>query len=683
MSPRCVRSLLVAALCLLVLPAGASAAVYPSIKKVAPAKLGVGDTITITGKNFRKGKNKNTVVFRRDGSRAIFVKAPSATTTRIRVVVPAKLLPFLTKKRGKPTYTRFRIRILARRFGKRFTSAKASPLIGPRAIGGAGATVTAADCDGDGVPNSRDGDDDNDLISDTTEASIKTDPCRRDSDGDGMSDGWEYYSALDRNSKVLPYPGARPYPNALDATDGGLDQDGDGLTNADEYAAWATYGANRLPLSYSGGNPTSAGRAPVPAELAYMDRDGSGYLSDNERDADGDRISNQDEGVQKLPPLLNVVGFFSDAYLKLPEIEAVRKFVPLYDRLSYVEKVDPLDWLSSDTDGDGVHDDVDDQDHDDVPNLAEFLAELNSPIKLHRHVDACVPNIDSRFCIKGAQDPDHDGILNRDDSDDDNDGLSDALESQIGTRPDKADTDGDGVSDGFEYESAIDLNNRAMPFPGKRPYPNPLDGSDANLDFDQDSLTLTEEYLAWRFSGSPATLSYSDGTKYTGGKVAVPAGALDLDGNGYWSDDEKDVDADGLTNFDETHGAMRQGWWLATYGPGSSYKESKYPGPDYLEPSFVDPDSDGDGKLDGADDQDHDGLSNAAEVRRPANWAVTYISTGHAGTNKWARVQPFNPCKPVNSDACHSHPPTSYYPATEDWESQYDQSGALRPGYAP
>jgi hypothetical protein len=683
MSPRRLRSLLVAALCLLLLPAGASAATFPSVKKISPSRLGVGDTLTITGKNFRKGKNKNTVVFRRDGKRAIFVKAPSATSTRIRVVVPAKLLPFLAQQKGKPTYTRFRIRVLARRFGKRFTTAKASPLIGPRATGGAGAAATRDDCDGDGAPNGSDGDDDNDLISDTTESSIKTDSCKRDSDGDGMSDGWEYNSALDRNSKALPYPGARPYPNALDATDGARDQDGDGLTNADEYAAWATYGANRLPLSYSGGNPTSAGRAPVPPAQAYLDRDGSGYLSDNERDADGDRISNQDEDVDKLPVILNVVGFFAKEYLTFDEVKRVSQFVPLFGTLEYVSKVDPLDWLSADTDGDGVRDDGDDVDHDDVGNLDELLAELGSQVKLQRPLNACVPNIDSRSCLEGAQDPDHDGVLNRDDGDDDNDRLPDALENQIGTRPDKADTDGDGVSDGFEYESALDLNNRALPFPGKRPYPNALDGSDGNLDFDQDVLTLAEEYMAWRFSGSPATLSYSDGTKYTGGKIAVPAGAIDLDGNGYWSDDEKDVDADGLTNFDETHGAMRQSWWIATYGPGSLFKESKYPGPDYLEPSFVDADSDGDGRLDGADDQDHDGLTNATEVRRPANWASTYISTGHAGTNKWARVQPFNPCKPVNSDACHSHPPFGYYQPTEDWESQYDQSGALRPGYTP
>lgn len=283
---------------LAVLPTSAMAASsgsYPVIKTVSPLKLGIGDVMTITGKNFRKGKNKNTVVFKRDGGRAIFVKAPDATTTKIAVTVPAKLLPFLIRKNKKPTYTRFRVRVLAKKFAKSFTTAKKSPRIGPTAIGGG----TKDDCDGDRVLNSKDSDDDNDLLSDTQEATLGTDGCKRDSDGDGMSDGWEYYSALDRNGKALPAPYAKPYPNPLYAKDGDIDMDGDGLTNANEYAAWATFGGNKLPLSYSGGNPASAGRGAPPAALKYMDRDQSGFLSDFERDADGDGIPNMDEGGSK------------------------------------------------------------------------------------------------------------------------------------------------------------------------------------------------------------------------------------------------------------------------------------------------------------------------------------------------------------------------------------------------
>ena len=94
-------------------------------------KLGIGDVMTVTGKNFRKGKNKNTVVFKRDGGRAVFVKAPDASTTKIGVTIPAKLLPFLLKKKGKRVSTLFRVRVLSKRFAKAFTTKSKSPMIGP------------------------------------------------------------------------------------------------------------------------------------------------------------------------------------------------------------------------------------------------------------------------------------------------------------------------------------------------------------------------------------------------------------------------------------------------------------------------------------------------------------------------------------------------------------------------
>ena len=182
------------------------------------------------------------------------------------------------------------------------------------------------------------------------------------------------------------------------------------------------------------------------------------------------------------------------------------------------QKVDPLDWLSADTDGDGIRDDQDDQDHDDVPNITEYLQEIASPFKdrKYRQLDACVPNSDSRFCLLGSADVDGDGIPNRDDTDDDGDGLPDTLEQALGTDPLRADSDSDGVSDGYEYWSALDLNGAAHPFPGKAPYPNALDGTDANLDFDGDGLTLKEEYQAWNYSGRPLPLNYSDGNPQHG-----------------------------------------------------------------------------------------------------------------------------------------------------------------------
>jgi hypothetical protein len=696
---------------------------YPSVSKVAPKKAGIGDRMTITGKGFRKGKNRNTVVFKRAGKRAIFVRATGSSTKKISVVIPAKLLPMLAQKAGVPVSTRFQIRVLAARFGKRYTSLKDSPSIGPKPVN---VKVAKNDCDGDGILNSKDTDDDNDLLSDDDEAGMKTDPCVRDTDGDGMSDGWEHYSALDRNGKAKPAPTRKPYPNALDKSDANVDHDGDGLSNLDEYVAWVTSSSklravdsdpNTSRLSYSGGNPNSDGRGRRPDTAAYMDRDGNGYLTDFERDADGDLIPNMDEqrgttdaardidGQADDDPRFYEFGLFGQAYLDKVAVEESKQAFPRcgginqvafyclegLDQALTVAKVDTLDWVDADSDGDGIRDDQDDVDHDEVPNITEYLAEL-AALPTDRnfgHLDACIPNSDARYCLLGGVDVDADGIENRVDDDDDGDGLPDAREKTLKTDPLNADTDGDGVGDGYEVLSAIDLNSAALPYPGKKPYPNALDGTDAGTDHDGDGLTLVQEYKAWRFTGSPVPLSYSDGAQWTGGKGPAPSPAQDLNSDGTWSDNEKDVDGDGLANWYESGGPLSsREWWTAFTADKQNlqgcapdirevYKESDYPGPAYGGMNFVDPDTDGDGLADGADDIDHDGFTNLQEATRPSDWCQTYVSTLHAGSNRYARMQPFNPCKPVYSDACHLYPPLGYYPAdetyVEDWASPFTE----------
>src|SRR5205085_5784470 len=95
-------------------------ATYPSVSKVSPLKVGIGDKIVIKGKTFKSGKGKNYVVFKRDGGRGLFVKADKATATQITVTVPAKLLTFFTQKGGSPVATRFRLRVMAKRLAKTY-----------------------------------------------------------------------------------------------------------------------------------------------------------------------------------------------------------------------------------------------------------------------------------------------------------------------------------------------------------------------------------------------------------------------------------------------------------------------------------------------------------------------------------------------------------------------------------
>jgi hypothetical protein len=307
----------------------------------------------------------------------------------------------------------------------------------------------------------------------------------------------------------------------------------------------------------------------------------------------------------------------------------------------------------------------------------------------------------------GEGDCDHDGVKNKDETDDDNDLISDSVEgTKTHTDPCKSDTDGDGVTDGYEWQSAKDLNNTtpfnvpdaALPYPGKKPWPNPLDPQDTGIDYDGDGLTMADEYKLFQFYGNNTLpLSYSDGKQRS---VIAPAPAslaldyIDMDGDGSLSDDERDGDSDGLGNWDEKYGRMTQDWWDAEMtGQHGQKKESRYPA-DFPETSHVDPDTDGDGVNDGADDQDHDGLSNSFEISRPWDWQYTYVSGrwapfSHNGpedvdyqdapdpagpvpvgvvANPWARVQPYNPCKPVWSETCHLHPDFGYYPDDEDWQ---------------
>jgi hypothetical protein len=292
----------------------------------------------------------------------------------------------------------------------------------------------------------------------------------------------------------------------------------------------------------------------------------------------------------------------------------------------------------------------------------------------------------------------HDGIPNKDQSDMDGDLLSNDLEKSLGTDPCSADTDLDGVPDGYEYQSALDLNRTVLfgatppiPYPAKRPYPNPL-FSDANVDYDGDGLSLGQEAALWKkFGDGTLNLNYSDGMQTT---VPTPAPAdqtlLQLDtasygshfGDGMLDDGERDADGDGLSNWDEANGRMNQDWWTAVYKNEKPYPLT-YNGTDMLNP-----DTDGDGIPDGLDDQDHDGLTNEFEVARPWDWADTYVSISHDGTtggtttpNPYARVQPFNPCKPVYSDTCHRHPPVGYY-GDEDWQGP-DPAAAGPPGVTP
>jgi hypothetical protein len=467
----------------------------PVITSVSPMEATVGDELTIRGKHFRKGKGRNSVGFKRDGAPIVFARSGLSTERMLVVRIPAKLEDVLYG--GTPA--KFSLRVLSARFGKDFTPDRLSPTIAPRPAGGGGGPTgptgptgpgggggggnppafdpagPQGDCDGDGVKNADEsGDLDNDLLTDTLEDDeLGTDLCDDDSDGDGVTDGYEYKSAVDLNddeyqqpNTVLPYPGKRPYPNPL-AADAETDYDQDVLTLSEEHGLWLRLGGRAddetpqsfagKPLSYSDGLQYSvyaycqdAGNHPgcgagdanrrvpmlradayakhasflswattsgygtvhlqnldevwwnhvartptdirdanrdgavaagcgLPGEVLYFDFDCDGYLSDDERDEDADGLTNYDESHGRATP-----EYWTGCYDKEPA------FPVAYAGTS---------MTSADSDGDGVRDGADDQDHDDLPNLME-LSRMKASVAVGRpfgHDDTeqgqqCVPN---------------------------------------------------------------------------------------------------------------------------------------------------------------------------------------------------------------------------------------------------------------------------------------------------
>ena len=338
------------------LPAGAEAAKKkkvkrPTITRVTPMRIRVGATLTIRGKNFSSKRTRNTVIFRAPNGRSAFAKPRRASKTKLVVRVPAASAKLLS---NKPT--RFKLRVLAGKFSS-FTTKRLSPVLVPSTsgskVGGGGGTGKSS-CAVRRLrrrPARR-----------LARGQIKTDPCLRDTDLDGVEDGYEYQSARDLNDDeyqpplngVLPYPGKRPYPNALDSSDGNIDFDGDVLTLREEYFLWSytiSRGGPRqlFPLSYSDGEQTSLvnrdgngkRQATQPTgsygkasefrlwalgaryyradhylgnfaifdfdldgteTLNYYDFDGDGYVADDERDEDADGLTNYDETHGRATP---------------------------------------------------------------------------------------------------------------------------------------------------------------------------------------------------------------------------------------------------------------------------------------------------------------------------------------------------------------------------------------------
>ncbi|HYI37279.1 MAG TPA: IPT/TIG domain-containing protein [Thermoleophilaceae bacterium] len=377
----------------------------PAIKRVTPMRATVGKTLTIRGTNFSKSRRRNTVLFIA-GKRQAFAKPRRASRKKLVVKIPGSVENLLDKAKRRGA-TRLKLRVVTKRYGKK-TTLRLSPIV-------LSARGVVAACSGS--------DADNDLLSKDVELKYALDPCKKDTDGDGSEDGWEFWSAKDLNRRSVPYPGKKPYPNPLDSADTGVDFDGDWLTSKEEFNAWVSSGRNfdqsrpgsQSPLGYSDGAQFSYPDDPMPMPAwkspsynigfippnypAILQEDGDPRLSDNERDADHDGLNNVLEAHGE-----GTASWWS-AKLAKEDVEpwpGADPYVEYYYWGDFSRRpFANVNLADPDVDGDSLLDGEDDQDNDDWTNLDEMLnRSIDTPagVRNTNPFNPCAPDTRSRTC---------------------------------------------------------------------------------------------------------------------------------------------------------------------------------------------------------------------------------------------------------------------------------------------
>jgi thrombospondin type 3 repeat protein len=427
-----------------------------------------------------------------------------------------------------------------------------------------------------------------------------------DVDGDGLGDGQELdlagaYSYIKTSACACPHPD-------------NPDSDGDGLSDGDEFNHYQTDPCN----TDSDGDGISDG-----AEIDTWDyddfRDRSNPL---EADTDGDGLSDAQE-------INEGCNGGTDGYVN-----------------------------SFDSDGDGLRDGLDTT--ADVANASGNAGELGTDV------------FDS-IC---DADSDNDGLLDGEevglgtdphDWDSDNDGLSDYEELNIyHTNPNNPDTDGDGadgnvasrdptLAPGLSGHSGVAIFclsdcEEVLSGTGYSPFGSPQDETDPlQVDTDGDGLSDAIEFRVG-CSCQPAPGSYT--------------GTYDATKDGYAN--SFDSDNDGLRDGDDIHADLGL---AATAFPGRMYTTVGQHGTGDLEEqndddahSICDPDSDGDGLLDGEEyamgtgwldwDTDNDGRNDWHEHvgGGPIPTDPFDPDTDDDGLLDSAEVFGTNPTNPVNAD---------------------------------
>jgi len=257
----------------------------------------------------------------------------------------------------------------------------------------------------------------------------------------------------------------------------------------------------------------------------------------------------------------------------------------------------------NDCDGDGTLDGADTDDDNEGFSDAQETAAGTDKCNWDSDGDGYADNVDKfPMNVNEWLDTDNDGIGDNTDTDDDGDGLSDTEENTLGsdgyiTNPLNPDTDGGGRSDGAEYSYGTDPTN-------------PSD--DAQTDSDGDGLTNNIE-------------------TNTGG-CGISWSQLDTKSNPY----STDSDSDGLGDYAEvkTYGTNPKCADTDGDTENDNKELSNYSSCSCVCMNPLVADTDGDGLNDGVEDADHDNTLDPGETdpcnpdtdgdSMPDGWEVTY-----------------------------------------------------------
>lgn len=478
------------------------------------------------------------------------------------------------------------------------------------------------------------GDHDTDGLPGADETTLGTSPWSSDTDGDGEDDGTEVGGdvnsptdtdgdgIIDALESSVTDTDGDGVPNESDATNSNpcspsdshaaclaYDSDGDGLTNAQEDAL----GTNRNLADTDGdgiNDGTEVGNVNAP-----NDTDGDGIINARESsasDTDGDGTNNQNDGANTNPCIPNST---NSACLATDSDG---------DSLTNAEEDDlGTDRDNSDTDGDGVNDDVEvggdptnptDSDGDGVPDVLEHNSSDRDGDGIEDAADTDSDNDGIPDTVEAPnglpRDTDGDGVPDHLDRDSDNDGIPDAFEAGNESQP--RDTDGDGTPDYLDPDS--DGDGVADRVEGNASGED-SDGDGIDDSYDADTLGEDDsngdgiaDSAALRDTDNDGTPDVID-TDADGDGIAdkYEAGISGNDTDGDGIDDSMDVDSTGGT--DANGDGVDDSFVLADDDNDGV-------------PNMFDLDSDNDGILDvtetGGEDLDQDGRADGTEPQPQA-----------------------------------------------------------------